>query len=260
MAWKTLKLEESGAVCTLTLNRPEAGNRINVLMVRELEEACYLLEDESPASLVVLRGQPGCFTQGIDLSEFSLHRVPDVHGFHRWEKALEALERLKKVTVAMIEGPCRGGGVQLALACDLRLATSEATLQLDEVKMGFLPGMACYRLPRFVGLGRARDLLFSGRPLEAGEALALGLVDRLCPPEQAGASLSRLLAELLPVNGTTVGLARRLLNEAYPLPYEDFLGGFLAAQARAITSDPFLRTYQQALTRPAPEEPGRPSA
>lgn len=215
--------------------------------VRELEEAVYRLEDESPASLVVVRGAEGCFTEGIDLAEFALDRPPDIHGFHRWEKALEALEKLKKATVAVLEGPCRGGGVQLAMACDLRLATDTAELALDEVKRGFLPGMGCYRLPRFVGLGRARDLLMTGRTLTAREALEIGLVDRTCAAADLEPTLQRTLKELLPVNGTTVALARRLLNEAYPLGYEDFLGGFLAAQARAVTSEPFLRHYQQAL-------------
>lgn len=243
--WTRLRLEEKGPVCHLYLARPEADNRIDVAMVRELEEACYYLEDDSAASLVVVRGSAGCFTEGIDLSEFWLDRPPDTHGLHRWEKALQALEHLKKATVALLEGACRGGGVQLAMACDVRLACQSARLTADEVKMGFLPGMGTWRLPKFVGLGRARELLATGRTLKAAEALQIGLVDRVCPDAEVEDALNQTLADLLPVNGTPLALARRLLNEASSTAYENAVGNFLAAQARCITTEPFLRHYQR---------------
>lgn len=235
-----VRVEEKGAVCHLVL----VGGRIDVPLVRELEEAVYRIEDESPASLVVLRGSEGRFSEGIDLGEFTLDRPPDIHGFHRWEKALDALEKLKKATVAVLEGPVRGGGVHLALACDVRIAAESARLCLDEVKLGFLPGMATWRLPKFVGLGRARELVMTARTVDAAEAQRLGLVDRVCPDADVETTLKRTLADLLPVNGTTVALARRLLNEAYSAGYEDAVGNFLAAQARAITTEPFIRNLQ----------------
>lgn len=235
-----VRVEEQGAVCHLVL----VGSRIDVPLVRELEEAVYRIEDESPASLVVLRGAEGRFSEGIDLGEFTLDRPPDIHGFHRWEKALDALEKLKKATVAVLEGPVRGGGVHLALACDVRIAAESARLCLDEVKLGFLPGMATWRLPKFVGLGRARELVMTARTLDAAEAQRLGLVDRVCADADVETTLKRTLADLLPVNGTTVALARRLLNEAYSAGYEDAVGNFLAAQARAITTEPFIRNLQ----------------
>lgn len=239
--WTRLRLEEKGPICHLVLARPEAGNRIDVAMVRELEEACYYLEDDSPASLVVVRGSGGCFSEGIDLGEFWLDRPPDTHGLHRWEKALRALERVKKATLAVLEGTCRGGGVQLALACDVRLAAESARLTLDEVKMGFLPGMATWRLPKFVGLGRARELLATGRTVSAQEAREIGLVDRVCQDSETDQATDRFLADLLPVNGTALALTRRLLDEAFSTPYETAVGNFLAAQSRCITSDPFLQ-------------------
>ena len=238
--WTRLALEDKGAVCHLVLSRPQEGNRIDSTLVRELEEACYHLEDDSPASLVVVRGSQGCFTEGIDLAEFWQGRPPDTHGLHRWEKTLAALEKLKKATVAVLEGPCRGGGVQLAMACDARLAATSARLALDEVKLGFLPGMGTWRLPKFVGLGRARELLATGRTLEAAEAREIGLVDRVCPEAELERALNQLLADLLPVNGTALALGRRLLSEAYSGDFENAVGNFLAAQARCITSEPFL--------------------
>ncbi|HXE73288.1 MAG TPA: enoyl-CoA hydratase/isomerase family protein [Candidatus Nitrosotenuis sp.] len=245
--WATVQIEERGALCYVTLHRPEADNRINVQMVRDLEEVCHHLDDDSPSSVVVLRGAGGNFTRGMDFSEFSLTRPPDIHGFNKWERSVVALERLKKVTIAQIEGACIGGGVQLALACDYRLAVQGAELCLDEVKHGFLPGMATYRLAKYVGLGKAKYLMLTCKTLTAEEALEWGLVDRVCAPERLEEELGKLIVEFLPVNGTVVALARRLLNESYGADYEHFLGSFLAAQARAIVSEPFVRHFQAAL-------------
>lgn len=244
--WKALRVEEKGAVACVTLCRPEAGNAVNVQMVRELEDVCQYLEDDSPSSVVVFRGAGGTFTQGVDLSEFSAMKPPDIHGFAKWERAIVAVERLKKVTIAVIEGECRGAGVQLALACDFRLASEHASLVLDEVKRGFLPGMATFRLAKYVGMGQARYLMLSCQPLGAAEAARVGLVTRVCPGDRLEAEMQRAVMEFLPVNGTTVALARRLLNESFSQDHEDFLGGFLAAQNRAITTDPFIRILQEA--------------
>lgn len=244
--WKVIRLDEKGAVAFVTLDRPDTGNRITVQMVRELEEVCQYLEDESPASVVVFRGAGGIFTKGIDLGEFSAMKPPDIHGFQKWERSITAIERLKKVTVAAIEGECVGAGVQIALACDFRLATDDARLVLDEVKQGFLPGMATFRLAKYTGMGTARYLVLSCQPLGADEALRVGLVSRVCAKDRLDQEIQKAVMEFLPVNGPTVALARRLLNESFCLDQEDFLGGFLAAQNKCITTDPFVRVLQGA--------------
>lgn len=243
---QVVKVEERGALCCITLNRPEAGNCISVQMLRDLEEVCNYLDDESPSSVVVFRGAGGTFTKGIDLADFSSRRAPDIHGFNKWERVVVAIERLRKVTVAAVEGECIGGGVQVALACDFRLATEEAVFLLDEVKRGFLPGLATYRLAKYLGLGRAKQMILSCQPVAAMEALRIGLADRVCPAAKLDEELDRLVMEFLPVNGSTVALARRLLNESFAKNHEDFLGGFLAAQHKCITSEPFIRILQEA--------------
>jgi len=248
--WTTLTLEEAGAICTVTLSRPEHGNRINVQMVRELEEMCDYLDEESPSSVVVFRGAGGQFTEGIEMSDFSVSRPPDIHGFNKWERSIAAIERLKKVTVAVIEGRCHGAGVQIALACDFRIASREAVLVTDEVKQGFLPGMATFRIAKYVGMAAARHIVLAGRPLGADEARELRLINRVCEGENLKIEIERAAMEFMPVNGKVVALARRLLNESYSNTHEDFLGNFLAAQQVAITSEPFIRILQAALREP----------
>lgn len=246
MTRTTLEVSERGIVCEVRF----LHDRITVAMVRELEELCDYLDDQSPSAVVVLRGSDGHFCRGIDLSDFSLHRPPDIHGFNKWERSLAALERLKKVTLAVVEGDCRGGGVQVALACDYRLATADATLTVDEVKMGFLPGMATFRLPKHVGMGVARHLVLSGRTVGAEEAQRIGLVHRVCASAALTPEIERTVMEFMPVNGTVVAMARRLLNESYSNSHEDFLGTFLAAQHRAISGESFMRRLQDEALRP----------
>ncbi len=248
MTWEAFAVQEKGAICEVVLQT----DRIGVAMVNELERLSEYLEDESPASVLVLRGRNGRFTHGIDLGDFSLRRPPDVHGFNRWERALRGLEQVRKVTVAVLEGACRGGGVQLALVCDYRLATPDAVLCLDEVKNGFLPGLATWRLSRHVGLGLARELVLGCREVEAARGAQYGLVSEVCSADELERTIERVATSFMPVNGTVVALARRLLDESFATPYEDFLGSFLAAQHRAISGETFMRRLQEEALRPPP--------
>ena len=241
-----LLFEERDGVATVTLNRPEAGNRIDVQVLLELVQVTQYLEDESSARIVVLRGAGESFTEGIDFAAFSPDKPPDIHGFAKWEKAILALERQSKLTIAAMDGRVLGGGFQLSLACDIRLATARVEMGLPEVRMGFLPGMSTFRLAKYVGLGRAKDLILSGRSLGPVEARSLGLVDRVCEPEELEANLAATVEEFLPVNPVSVSLARRLLNESFAYDYEDAIGHFLAAQHRTISTPEFLALVEKA--------------
>lgn len=244
--WTAIEVREKGEVCEVILR----AERISVTLVNDLEALCAWLADTSPHGIVVFRGAEGRFTRGIDLSDFSLHRPPDIHGFNRWERVLSDIERLEKVTIAAVEGECRGGGVQLALACDHRIASPDASFVLDEVKSGFLPGLATFRLAKHVGMGAARWMTLSGQPTGATDAVRLGLVHEVS--NDLDAEIARLAAAFLPVNGTVVALCRRLLNDSWWKSREDFIGDFLAAQHRAISAEPFLQRVQAEALRPPP--------
>lgn len=231
-----LDAPEPDGVATVVLPR-----RVTLGLIRELDRVCDHLEDGSRAALVAFRGRDGVFNEGIDFTEFRSEGL-DIHGFNRWEKALRRVERLPMATLAALDGPALGGGLQLALTCDLRVATPSATLQLPEVHQGFLPGMATFRLARFVGLGVARRLVLTAEVLGGAEALEVGLVDRVVGSVEEGVAWAR--AALGPAHRVPVTLARRLLAESAHTSFEDALGHFLAAQHRAISQDAFLRTLK----------------
>jgi len=240
MTHESLNFEERDGVAIITLNRP-GGNCINVQMVADLTDVCDRLEDDSQASHVVLRGAGGTFSRGVDFSDFHPDKPMDIHGFNKWEKICRRLEKLPKTTVALVEGPAIGGGFQLLLTCDLRLATPDASFQMPEVHMGFLPGMATFRLAKYIGLGRAKRMMLTAETFDADTALQFGIIDRIDDAESALAWADEALG---PKHSVAVELARRLLNESFGDSWEDAVGHFLAAQHRSISQTAFLETLK----------------
>lgn len=233
-ALATLRYAEDGPVATVTLVR----HHIDMRLVRELTAVCDHLEDHSATKVVVFRGAGGSFCEGIDFADFRPDAPMDIHGFNKWEKVCSRVERLDKVTVAVLEGPVVGGGVQLALVADARIMAPDATLQLNEVHQGFLPGMATFRLAKYVGLGHAKRIIMRCPVIGADEAVALGLVDLAAA--DLDAATAAVIDSFGPTHVVAVTLARRLLRESYQFSFEDALGHFLAAQHRAISQTAFL--------------------
>lgn len=239
-SYKTLRYEEQGEVARVWLDRP----RINMQMIRELTAVCDHLEDVSQCKVVVFRGAAGDFCGGIDFEDFKPDEHLDIHGFNKWEKLCVRVERLNKVTVAALEGAVVGGGFQLALCADARVASPTARFQLNEVHLGFLPGMATWRLSKYVGLGHAKRIIMRCPILDADEALRLGIVDDL--DDDVEQAVARAIADFGPGHVVAIELARRLLHESYSTGFEDAIGNFLAAQHRAISQTAFLETLKEA--------------
>ena len=237
--YQTIRYEEDGDIARITLAQP----RINMAMVRELTAVCDHLEDTSACKVVVLQGQDGRFCDGIDFAEFRPDQPMDIHGFNKWEKISTRIERLPKAIIAVLEGPAKGGGAQLALVADAVVAHPKATIQFDEVHQGFLPGMATFRLAKVVGLGHAKRIIMQCPTLPADEAHSLGLVSAIS--ENVEDALAQTIEAFGPIHNVAVTLARRLLNESFSTEFENAIGNFLAAQHRAIHQTPFLETIKK---------------
>jgi enoyl-CoA hydratase/carnithine racemase len=237
--YTTLSFEEAGDIARVTLNI----DRITMAMVRELTAVCNHLDDESDCKIVVFQGTDGRFSHGIDFAEFKPAEAMDIHGFNKWEKICVRIERLAKATIALVDGPCIGGGAQLALVADAVIATPNAHFQFNEVHLGFLPGMATFRLAKHVGLAQAKRLIMQCPKITAEEAVALGLVGEVAADLEE--ALARTVAAFGPNHPVAVTLARRLLNESFSTDFENGIGNFLAAQHRAIHQTPFLDTIKR---------------
>jgi len=178
----TLSLTLDGAVARLTLERPETLNALNREMAAHLESALARLEAAREVSAVVLSGNGRAFCAGNDIAEMpSLARADAEALARRWQDIIDRFARLPQVTIAAVHGYALGGGCMLAAAQDLRLAAASARFGLPEVTLGFNPSYGIARLLDVMGGAHARELLLTGRSIDAAEAQRMGLVTRVVP-------------------------------------------------------------------------------
>ena len=187
-SFETITLERHGAVAVLTLARPESMNAINMQMRRELREALDAIRRDTTLSVVILTGSGDkAFSAGMDLREFAkLNADMPVSEMkrYRWEQG-EGIATFDKPIIAAVNGMAIGGGVELALQCDMIFAATGASFAFAEVKRGLMPGNGgTQRLPRRIGSARALEMILTGRSVAADEALTMGLVDYVVPAEQ----------------------------------------------------------------------------
>ncbi len=239
MSYNTLKTKQEGLVFTVQFNRPETSNAINMEMVNELLEVTKIVYDSTDISVLVFKGLSDAFCTGIDLCDFTPEKQPDIYGFQKWEKICALLNRIDKLTISAIQGECLGGGFDILLASDIRIAEQKAHFQLEEVKLGFLPGMTTFWLAKFIGLGRAKKLILSGKPLSAERAFEYGLIDEICDIQEIDQTIAKWIKDSEPFRPVSLQLARRLLNESFSESYDNFIGHYLAAQDKALHSEDF---------------------
>ena len=178
--------ERQDRVVVLTLNRPEVMNSFNFPMLLALKERVEALHFDAEVRVVIIVGAgQKAFCAGADLKERASMSEPQVREFiFTIRNLFTFIEYLNKPVIAAVNGIALGGGTGLALACDIRIASATASLGLTETRLAIIPGAGgTQRLPRLIGRGKAKELIFTGRRVEAQEALQLGLVNKVCEPE-----------------------------------------------------------------------------
>jgi len=236
-----LRVLRDGPVATLVVNRPEKHNAISFEMWQAIPGLLHELEIDESVRVLVVRGTgEEAFASGADISEFARVRA-DVASARAYSvtvrEAEHGLANFPRPTIAMIHGFCVGGGLELALACDLRWASQRAHLGITAARLGIVYGLeATRRLASVVGPGHARDLLYSARLVDAADALAMGLVNRMCAPEALEPETydyARLLAQRAPLSQRGAkAMLQSLLGE----------GGLTAADLAAVVD----RAYESA--------------
>jgi len=210
------RVERDGQVATITLDVPGKLNRVSMAARDQLSAVFTELDADEDIRFVVLTGAGGQFTAGGDIAGF-LERSP--WQVSRLARNVAAPERCSKPVIARLEGYVFGVGLELALACDFRLAAYDVQLGLPEVTIGMVPGSGgTQRLVRLVGLGRAKDIVMRGRRILAEEALALGLVGAIMPGDGLDAAVRGLVEELSRHSPLALAMAKRVLNAAYEGP------------------------------------------
>jgi enoyl-CoA hydratase/carnithine racemase len=211
-----LAVEDEGSVRHLVLARPEKRNALNGELITALRDAAREASDDPDVWCVVLRGEGKSFSAGIDVFELGSMggRESSLRRFRRvCIEAANALEEMKKPTIASIHGSCLGLGAELALACDLRVMTSDAQFGLPETKLGLIPDVGgSSRLPAIAGLGNAKDLIMTGRAVGTEEALRMGIANRLAGEGELERVTDELVEELLAASPQAVGLSKGVLD------------------------------------------------
>ncbi len=196
----TMFITHDGPIATLHLNRTERLNAFGNQGTIDLVAVAMALAQDERTRIVIITGEGRAFSTGMDLKELSAGAV-DMTYHHRWESALRTFELMDQVVLSAINGYCIGGGLQLALAGDVRIAAVSAQLGLPAVKEGLIPGMGVWRLPRYIGLGRAKQLILSGQLLDAHAAHAIGMVDEVVADDELSGRVQAIAEQYLQVHG-----------------------------------------------------------
>jgi 2-oxoglutaroyl-CoA hydrolase len=203
-------------VVTVTLDDPAKMNRVPLAARGQLAHVFAETAEDDTVRFVVLTGASENFTAGGDIAAF-LQASPEHLSRLAWNVA--APERFPKPVIAKLRGYCLGVGLELALACDFRVAAEDAQLGLPEVGLGMIPGSGgTQRLARLAGLGRAKDVVMRRRRITAEEALAWGLVSEVVPAGELDAAVDRVISDLDQISPLALRMAKRVLNHVYDAP------------------------------------------
>lgn len=215
MTYEHIRLEVADRLATLTIDRPDVRNAIDRRTADEMNDALAAIRGrDDVAALVITGGGERVFVSGADIKDLKTRTYRS--GLEGCNNALfEAIENLDRPVVAAINGHALGGGLELALACDLRVAVDDARFGFPEVGLGIMPGAGgTQRLPRVVGVGRAKEMILTGDLIDAAEAHRIGLVNRVVPRAEFPAAVRALTDRLLTRGPMALRLAKLALNMA----------------------------------------------
>jgi enoyl-CoA hydratase len=231
-----IEVHKRGPIGEIRLNRPGVLNAQGRDWPDDMLAAAREMQEDGSVRVVLLTGEGRAFCSGLDLTDLAAGEITGAW-FHRAELAFRAVETLDKPVIAGVQGHCLGGGLQLIITCDVRIAGDDAILGLPAARDAFLPGMGMYRLPRLIGTGWARHLILSGENIGAEEAYRIGLVSRVVPRADLDRELAAWAARYLDVPRPSLTWAKRLTLQAFDLSFEEFLAEMERAMEVVLASE-----------------------
>ncbi len=227
-----MRLEKEDKLAWITFTRERYLNAMNNEAGIQLNRLAAALREDPDVRVVVIRGQGRAFSTGIDLKQLSADEI-DMSYHHRWEKALRMFETMEKIVLVGMHGYCLGGALQLALAVDIRVSTPDCQIGLPAIRESLIPGLSTWRLPRYVGWGRAKKLILGGENISGETALQIGLVDHIVPVDDFFNQVDQIAADYLKACSTGTRMSKLVINRAFDADYETIYQYYLEVQERA---------------------------
>jgi enoyl-CoA hydratase/carnithine racemase len=256
--------QQRDSIFEIILNRPDKRNAINLDLFQQFDEAVQLANRTSGLRTVIIRGEGKVFSAGIDVS--ALLGLADKYGNHwqtrmraitdEFQRVLNRLERLELPTIVLLHGYCLGLAMELALACDIRIAATGTILGLPETRLGMIPDVGgTTRLVRLVGPARAKELIFTGRQFDTAVAEQWGIVNYVLPADSLMAKAEELAAEINLAAPLAVGMAKRVIDGLSDIDRGLMLEGW--AQSQLFNSEDFIEGAQSFMMKRPPVWKGK---
>jgi enoyl-CoA hydratase len=208
MAYETIIYEKEGNLGIITMNRPQRRNALNIQLIREMTKAVDDIEEDDDIRVVIITGGDKWFSSGADLKD----PMPPTF-LDEIRILFKKIENCTRPVIAAICGSCLAGGCEMAISCDLRIASETAILGVPEIRFGALAiGGATQRLPRIIGMGKAKEMHYTGDPIDAQEAYRIGLVNKVMPAESVMDEAKKMASTLADRSRTAMRMAKFLIN------------------------------------------------
>ncbi len=229
--YKYLRVERHGAILVVRFYNPPT-NLLTIAMTAEIRDLVHQVDADAETRVVIFTGGvPDFFMQHFNTREFlppagpkSVAPAPPQYAINATDRTFQELEDLPKPTIAAINGHAEGGGVELSLACDFRIMTDPGEIGLPEVTLGLLPGAGgAVRLPRLIGIARAKQLIMLGKDIDAETAVRYGIVMKAVPPDQLMPAAMQLATRLAALSPAALRLIKRVINASWNMPLEESL-------------------------------------
>ncbi len=216
MDYQFLKIDNNDFICTLTISAEKSLNALNTKILSEIDDFLDHLDEKTRVLIITGAGEKA-FVAGADISEMSNLNGEEGRKFGKYgADVFYKIETLPIPVIAAVNGFALGGGCELAMACDIRIASSKAKFGQPEVGLGIIPGFSgTYRLPRLVGLGNAKELIYTGKAIRADDALRIGLVNRVVEPENLMEETVALAKQIIAKSASAVAAAKLSINTEY---------------------------------------------
>ena len=225
MEFNTIRYEKQNQIAVITLNRPKSMNAIDSIFIREFHQLFDEIKDDDEIGAVIITGSEKVFAAGADIKEVGGIATPaQAHEFVvKVQSLFNKIESLEKPVIAAVSGLALGGGCELTLVCDIRIAAENALFGQPEMKIGVIPGGGTQRLTRLIGVGRAKEMLYTGDPIDAEEAYRIGLVNKVVPVGSLMDESKEMAVKFLKQPGFALRITKMVVNEGINMDLQSAL-------------------------------------